>query len=257
MTTALLLLLLDTGRPGKGTGNTYVTDGYAGTVTAFDRRGSVVWTVKSLAHPLGVWPRRGGGCYVGIERAVLELGRDGRILRKIEFKINGLTYVTTVQPLPRDRFLIVDFNPGSVAIIDASGAVEWRPAEGQYYDARCSANGSVFGVGPRGTVDELNSAGKVVKSIPAGGKSTWLELLPQGRFLVVLDDLGEVVEIDSEGKRIRTIEGLREPYSAQRLRDGRTLIGERGSERILEVDEEGRSVREWRAGRLRGAVRDE
>jgi hypothetical protein len=252
----LLALTLDTGRPRTGSGDIYSTDPYAGVLTARDAAGKVRWTVGSLPHCMGLAARRGGGCFVGIDGGIVEIAADGTTVRRIKLGISDLKYVTGLQALDGDRFLVVDFNPGTIAIVDAEGRVLWRAAEGQFYDARRAPNGRVYAVGPRGRIDELDDAGKIVRSFDAGGTGVWIELLPKGGFLVVLSDQGEVAEFDSEGRKVKSATGLSTPYSAQRLRNGRTLVAERGNRRILELDLDGRTVREFpQVGALRAAMR--
>lgn len=256
MTTTILLLLLDASRAPRGTGLTYGAQSNRLSITAWDSSGKVRWEIASpVAYPLGLWPRRGGGCYVGCQEAIVEVGLDGRVVRTIPFRILDLKYATTVQPLSQDRFLIVDFNRGTMAIVDAKGAVEWRPKKGKYYDARRAPSGSVFAVGPGGTLDELDRAGDVVRSFEVGGEGISLDLLSNGGFLVVAG--GDVVELDSQGHKRKTFTGLAGAYSAQRLRNGRTLVLERGKERWVELDSEGRIVRETPCGYMRTAVRDD
>ncbi len=94
-----------------------------------------------------------------------------------------------------------------------------------------------------GLVIELDTAGKEVRSIPAGDTSNWgsVEILANGHFLVCRCGRHEVVEIDAEGKEIWRCQADWPTWAYQR-RNGRVMVACAHSGQVVEFDREGKEV---------------
>jgi hypothetical protein len=223
-----------------------------GSVLAIDRAGRILWQRNDLGEwPMGLWPLRGGGCFVGVRAGIVELDRHGKTLRVIP--VTAVNYVTSLQPLKDGGFLVVDYNPGQVAEIDAKGHVVWRPQEGTYYDARRLPNGETVAVGPSNEMVFLDGEGRVLRRARLEGQGVWVEPQRGGTFLVAFANRNCVARVDESGRVLWQFDRVQTAYSAHRLPGGDVLIGEFAARRIQIVSPEGR-VR-WSFEGIPGSVR--
>ena len=252
---SFLLLVLDVSPRPSGPGWTITTDSAAGRIFAHDRRGEVKWTVDfgRDSWPIGLAPGPRGGVFVGAHASVHEVDAKGTIKRTIRFTHAQLRYATSLQPLPKGRFLVTDFNRGVTAEIDSDGKILWEHSAGQLTDARRLTNGRTV-ILAGGGLTELNPDKSVERTIPLVGKPMGLSVTPAGNYLVAIEDEGRVVEIDRHGTELWRFD-VKKAYSATRLAGGNTLIAERGTGRIIEVTRSGRIAWETKAKSPRIAVR--
>jgi outer membrane protein assembly factor BamB len=258
MRLALLALLLDVSPRPSGPGWTVITEAAKGRIFAIDARGATAWTldVGADSWPIGLAPARDGGVFVGAHGCVYDVDGKGRIRRTIPFKHARLLYATSLQPLPKGRFLVTDFNRGVTAEIDADGKILWEYSADRLTDARRLSNGLTAVVTAGGSLSEITAGGAVERTIPLDGKPIGLSVTASGNYLVALEDKGRVVEIDRNGREVWSYD-VKFAYSATRLSSGHTLIAERGTGRILEVTRAGRIVWETKATSPRTAARCE
>jgi len=129
----------------------------------------------------------------------------------LAFAVISIASLIQAADPPRHRVLAAD--KGKVAIVDASGKVEWEFAnKAECHDLWLLPNGNVLlALGPA-TVGEVSPDHKIVWKYEAKPKAGY-----SGRV---------------------------EVHAFQRLRDGNTMVAESGNRRIVEVDPRGKIVKE-------------
>ena len=132
---------------------------------------------------------------------------------KIKLTILGLFASSFMAFAADPAYRVLAGDKGKVAIVDATGKVEWEFAnKAETHDIQLLPNGNVLLPLPKSTVGEVDKNGKIV----------WqFECKPK------------------EGSKDRV-----EIHAFQRLEDGLTMIAESGNRRIIEVDKDGKIVRE-------------
>ena len=199
---------------GVGNANKVVIVGEDGAVQwSFDMPASDGWVLPSGNVLLALYRTKGfpNGGVVEVDRKT----------KKIVFQYQGQQReISTVQPLPGERFLIAELGPEPRAIV-------------------------------------INRKGEILRSTPlqcqkknVHMQTRMLRLLPNGNYIAphLLDFA--VKEYDpATGKVVRTLatddrgRAKRDwPFTAIRLKDGNTLIACTNGNRIIEVDAEGKIV---------------
>jgi hypothetical protein len=122
-----------------------------------------------------------------------------------------------------------------------------NPGQGLFiFGAQRLPNGHVACIANPGILQEVNAAGKAVKTIRLGNNfGGWcgVEALPGGRFLVALLNNGKVIELDASGKVVWEC-AVAGATHATRLPNGHTLVASMMNRRVVEVDREGKTVKE-------------
>ncbi len=95
-----------------------------------------------------------------------------------------------------------------------------------------------------GTVVRLDSAGKELKSFNIGQAphTGGIDLLPNGRLLVPMQQFGKVAEFDREGKQVWEASTMPYPSSAVRLPNGHTLVSSQNQNKVQEINRSGKVV---------------
>ncbi len=142
--------------------------------------------------------------------------------------------------------------------LDPSGkVVRHRTTKSDCFGVDVLANGNLL-LGARSQVEEIDSGGKVVWSLPEGteiSRAMDVSRLENGNTLVADSEGGRVVEFSPDGEKVWIYE-CEQPYSAQRLKGGETLIGAGLNEgRVFEVSREGEVVWERKGRRCPNSVR--
>jgi hypothetical protein len=197
---------------GVGKANRAVIIGEDGSVEwKFDMPASDGWVLPGGNVLLALYPTEGfpGGGVVEVDRET----------RKIIFQYKGQQKeISTVEPLPRGRFLVAELGPEPRALV-------------------------------------IDRKGDILKSTPLQCQTSnfhmqtrMLRVLPNGNYIAphLLDfavkeydpDTGKVLQTfptDDRGREKRDW-----PFTAIRLKDGNTLIGCTNGNRIIEVDTKGK-----------------
>src|SRR5262249_52440446 len=159
-------------------------------------------------------------------------GRDG----KLRWEIKGLMGAMDGQVLPNGNVLVAENSAGRVSERDKKGTVIWQhnvpnpvavqrlpngntfiaaynqvlelsPTRNVVYahqrntyiifGAQKLRSGNILYITSNGTIVEMDTAGKELRTINLGANGNWcgVELLPNGRYLVALMTPGEVREI--------------------------------------------------------------
>jgi hypothetical protein len=194
------------------------------------------------------------------------------------------------QVLPGQRLLIANCNSNRVVEVDRRGKVLWsHPVNlpvscqrlpngntfiGTYssllevtregktvfsyskprsiFSAMKLRNGHLLYIHSRGSIVELDTAGKEVRRINVGGTGSWggVEPLANGNYLVAQCDRNKVVEVDKAGKVVWEY-SINTPSLATRLRNGHILVSSIQGNRCVEIDRGGKVLWERKVqGRL-------
>lgn len=149
---------------------------------------------------------------------VIEVGRDGKLLREVKLKIakpNPHTDTRLVRKLDNGNYLVAHESQGVAREYDPAGKVVWEHNVGsKLYSAARLANGNtLIGTGDGHRVVEVDPAGKEVWSLNErdvpGMRLAWVtmvERLPSGNTLVVNCHAGpenpQVIEVTPEKKLV-------------------------------------------------------
>jgi len=132
---------------------------------------------------------------------------------KIKLALFGFLASSFLALAAEPAYKVLAADRGKVAIVDASGKVEWEFAnKAETHDLQYLPNGNVLLPLPNSIVAEVDKQGKVVWQYQCKPKADY-----KGRI---------------------------EIHAFQRLEDGLTMIAESGNRRIIEVDIQGKIVRE-------------
>jgi outer membrane protein assembly factor BamB len=146
---------------------------------------------------------------------------------------NGNTFIATYTE-------VLEVTPGGKVLYSHAGKV------GSVFCAEKLRNGNILLARGDGSIVEMDTRGKEVKSVRVGGLSSWagVEVLPGGRYLVAQYQMNRVVEVDSRGTVLWQYK-IRTPAWATRLGNGHTLIASPDGRKVVEVDPKGKEV--WAA----------
>jgi hypothetical protein len=215
---------------------------------------------------------------------IVELGAD----LKERWKLTNLLNPQDVQPLPGDRFLVTEGNGNRITERNLKNEVLWsktvpnvpmqaqRLANGNTFivcrnqvlevrrdgsevytisrpnndvlTAQKMRNGEIVAISSLGTVERLDTAGKVLKSFRTQ-MNTWTvsnEVLPNGNVLVAFAaPLNKVVEYDPEGKSVWESSAVLNPMAASRAPNGNTwIVSQQFPNKMVEVDKNNKQLNE-------------
>jgi len=213
-------------------------------VWEFGLDGKARWALTNLQGPIDAHVLPNGRVLVAEHNAqlVTERGLDGKVFW--QFKAPGNP--VACQRLANGNTFIATYN--AVMEVSAKGDVVYQhnpnPAiGGVIYDASKLPNGNIVCIGGRGTVMELDSAGKKVLTLQVGANGGWggVTPLPGGRFLVAMMNPGQVIEIDRK-EQIHWKVQVRDACHAVRLPNGNTLVACMNVQKVVEVNRQGTTV---------------
>jgi len=150
------------------------------------------------------------------------------------------------------RLLVSDYGGDKVAIIKATGEIEWQVQATKPQDVWMLANGNILFSHLRGA-REVTVEKKVVWEYesPEGTEVHGCQPLPDGCVLVVECGTRRLVEVNREGRiwkeipvPLKTRNIHDQMRGSRRTRDGRYLVSAKGDRRILELDSKGTLLRE-------------
>jgi hypothetical protein len=212
-----------------------------GRVVAFGPDDKIRWEIHDVEGPIDVRLLPGSRVLTAEinSKKVVERDKEGKILW--EYKTaeapmscqrltNGNTFIATYHEL-----LEVSADSRKIWSIPRAGP--------NIYSGEKLPGGSLLTVDRTGTITELDTTGKVLRTVAAGDTSNWgsVERLRNGHFLVARCGRHQVVELDDEGKELWKVD-IQWPTWACRLPNGRTLVACANSGQVAEFDREGKKV---------------
>jgi hypothetical protein len=203
--------------------------------------GKALWEMPNLRAPSDARPLPGGRLLIAEFRGnqVTERDRTGKVL----WTHKVANYPTTCQRLPNGNTFIATY--GEIMEVTPGGEVvkNIKSPGGNIYRAQRLPNGHVLFLASGAHVFELDGEGKEVRRVPVPNEGTYggVELLPNGRYLVAMYQLGKVIEVDAAGK-IHWEVAVRTASSATRLPNGNTLVSSMDAKEVLEIDRAGKVV---------------
>jgi hypothetical protein len=211
-----------------------------GRILAFGPDNEIRWEIHDVAGPLDV-RLLPGGRVLSAEintKKVVERNLEGKVLW--EFDMDHMPM--SCQRLSNGNTFIATDNELMEVTPDKKKA--WSiPRPGGILSGEKLLTGHLLTVDRAGTITELDTDGKVLRTVAGGDTSNWgsVERLRDGHFLVARCGVHQVVEIDAEGKECWKV-GIDWPTWASRLSNGHTLVACANSGQVVEFDRAGNRV---------------
>ncbi len=230
-------------------GFTVICEANTGQVVEIGRDGKPRWSFGGVLFPVDAWVLPGNRVLVAECNGAKVTERDlkGKILWQraglngspvnVQRLANGHTFIATnVNLLEVDRngkdILMLPNIPGNVTAA---------------YKAK---NGHIIVLTQNGQCLRLDASGKQLKAFNsnrAGGWTSGLDLLPNGRILITQPNRNKVAEVDPDGKVIHEFDALN-VTTATALPNGNILAASSNTRQVLEIDRRGRTVWTYQAG---------
>jgi hypothetical protein len=210
-----------------------------GRVFECGRDGKPRWTIK-VSNPIDAQLLPGGRVLVADSNnnRVVEMNREGKVLWS-----HTIHSPLHCQRLPNGNTFIATYH--AVTEVTPDGKVVYSHTRTHGYHAQKLRNGHILCIDSAGVLTEMDSAGKQLHRVDAGGGrgQSWgsVEALPNGRFLLALGGSGKAVEIDWQGK-VYWERAVPNPNSAIRLPNGNTLVASHDDKCVYEFDRGGKEV---------------
>jgi HEAT repeat protein len=235
-------------QPNLGLTMTCEIDGlgqYKGRVSAFDRSGSLRWSIEGLESPSDFQPLPNGRVLVAEHWAkrITERDRKGTILW--ERKVDNMP--VSCERLRGGNTLIATYSEILEITPEGKTVFSYKHTNGMVYCACKLRTGNILFIDSAGRVGELDRTGKQVRTFTpqahASGAAYWasIEPLPGGHYLICLSGAGKLVETDAAGK-ILWEGSVPSCIWATRLPNGNTLVANADGRTIVEVDRQGKEV---------------
>ncbi len=217
------------------------------------RDGKPRWEIKNLLGAMDGQVLPNGNVLVAENSGSRVSERDKKGTVIWEYRVNN---PVAVQRLPNGNTFIAAYN--QVLELSPTRNVVYTHQRNGYiiFGAQKLRNGNILYITSNGTIVEMDTAGKEVRTINLGANGNWcsVELLPNGRYLVALMSQGEVREIDTTGKVFwkANMPGV---FRATRLPNGNTLVASMTTRQIAELDRNGNRIFERQCNGRPWAVR--
>jgi hypothetical protein len=202
------------------------------------------WELTNLQGPIDAHLLPGGRVLIAEHNAQLVTERDQKGDIKWQHRVQGNP--VACQRLPGGNTFIATYN--AVMEVTPAGQVLYQHNPnanigGVIYDACKLPGGNIVCIGGRGTVMELDTAGKKLHTINVGNNGGWggVSPLPGGRFLVAMMNPGRVIEID-RSEKIHWQCDVPNACHAVRLPGGNTLVACMNIQKVVEVNRAGSVV---------------
>jgi hypothetical protein len=215
------------------------TDSGGGKVALVSAEGKIEWE-HACEHPQDCWALANGNFLFCHKGGALEMNRDDKVIW--EYKAPAGAEVHACQPLPDGRVLVMECGTSRLVEVDRAGHVAKEiqlplpPASvslhDQYRGARKTPAGHYL-ICRKGEhrIDELDTDGKLLRSIAVPGDVHEAVLLPDGHLLVDCGDGHRIIELDGKEKVVWEIKEndlpgnpLRLVAGCQRLPNGNTIF---------------------------------
>ncbi|HZT83370.1 MAG TPA: HEAT repeat domain-containing protein, partial [Gemmataceae bacterium] len=204
------------------------------------RDGKPRWHIDGVQNPADVQILPGGRFLVAECQGhlITERDRAGKVLWSHRLE----NYPVACQRLPNGNTFMASYT--ELREVTRDGKVLWshkRP--GSIYCAQKLRNGNVLYAHSSGSLVEMQTDGREVRTVNVGGLGAWsgVEPLPGGRYLVAQYAMNRVVEVDDRGKVLWEC-SVGTPAWATRLRNGNTLVTSTNAHAVIEVDRGGKEV---------------
>jgi HEAT repeat protein len=206
--------------------------------------GKNAWELTNLQGPIDAHMLPGGRVLIAEHNGQAVSERDLKGNVKWQFKLNGNP--VACQRLPNGNTFIASYNAVMEVTPRGETVYSHNPNPGiggVLYDACKLPNGNIVCIGGRGTVIEMDTAGKKINTIQVGANGGWggVAPLPNGRLLVAMMNPGKVVEVDRTGK-IHWEAAVSNACHAVRLPTGNTLVACMNTQKVVEVNRAGKIV---------------
>ena len=228
----------------RNLGYTLVPEMHANKVWEIGAGGKVLWEAAVAGCPIDAQVLPGGRFLVAELNAnqVTERDLTGKVLW--EHKIN--TPIACLR-LPNGHTFIGTNHSLHVVTPDHKEVMTYKAEEGFFiHSVQRLRNGHMVCVSMEGAIRELDTAGKVLRTVPLPTRGSWsgVEGAPGGHYLVANNSEGKVLEVDPAGKIVWEYQTAGACY-ASRLPSGNTLVvsNNRG---IMEVTRDKKVVWEYK-----------
>ncbi|HWG41671.1 MAG TPA: HEAT repeat domain-containing protein [Gemmataceae bacterium] len=160
---------------------------------------------KQVANPIGVQRLRNGNTFIATRSAVMEVDRSGK-------EVYTITNLSTISAAYRSRRgpIVCLTQPNQCIQVDTAGK--------QLKNFTCTHGNNAYG---------------------------GLDVLPNGRILATLQDIGKVVEYDTDGKVVLELQ-VPGAMTATGLPNGHILVASQNTQRAFELDRTGKTVWEYK-----------
>ena len=185
-------------------GHRLISDYSNDVIIELDANGEVVWQLKGVSKPFACAASPDGFRYVALYRTgdVVQIDQNGK--EKQRFK--GIAKSISGMCLMENGNLLLASGQGN------------------------------------GAITEINSDGKVIRTIKVDGTPTSVEVFSNGNLVCALWGKNEIAVLDSEGKVLRVIEVSDKPYHVAELENGNMLVAFASKGKIAELDSDGKEV---------------
>ncbi|HZT82898.1 MAG TPA: HEAT repeat domain-containing protein [Gemmataceae bacterium] len=210
-------------------------------ICEIDKDGKERWAMNGVAYPWDARMLPGDRILVAefSGQRVTERNLKGEVLWQ-----HAAQNPIAAQRLPNGHTFIVQRN--RIFEVDRAGKEVFSMNRNQYdlVAAMKGRDGQIVYCTNNGTVVRLDSAGKELKSFNIGQAphTGGIDLLPNGRLLVPMQQFGKVAEFDREGKQVWEASTMPYPSSAVRLPNGHTLVSSQNQNKVQEINRSGKVV---------------
>ncbi|MBL8799221.1 MAG: HEAT repeat domain-containing protein [Planctomycetia bacterium] len=222
-------------------------NGTGNRIWEFGRDGKSRWEMPNLQGPIDAQVLPGGRVLVAEHNSQMVTERDMKGQTVWKYKVTGNP--VACQRLPNGNTFIATYNAVMEVTPQGQQVYQHNPnagVGGVIYDASKLPNGNIVCISGRGTVLELDAAGKKVTTIQLNNNGGWggVSPLPNGRFLVAIMNPGKVLEVDRTGK-VHWEVPVRDACHAVRLPNGNTVVACMNIQKVMEVNRAGQTVHEF------------
>jgi outer membrane protein assembly factor BamB len=222
-------------------------NGTGNRIWEFGRDGKSRWEMPNLQGPIDAQVLPGGRVLVAEHNSQMVTERDMKGQTVWKYKVAGNP--VACQRLANGNTFIATYNAVMEVTPQGQQVYQHNPnagVGGVIYDASKLANGNIVCISGRGTVIELDAAGKKVATIQLNNNGGWggVSALPNGRFLVAIMNPGKLLEVDRAGK-VHWEVPVRDACHAVRLPNGNNLVACMNIQKVMEVNRAGQTVHEY------------
>jgi hypothetical protein len=215
--------------------------GGQGRVWACGNDGKERWQITDAQGPVDARLLRGGRVLIAEHHGQRITERDpkGKVIWETKTNSNPVS----CQRLNNGNTLIATYN--EICEVNRDGKkVYSHNLPNMIFWAEKVRNGNILYVSSNNQIVEITTAGKEVRTVPAGNTGGWagVDVLANGHFIVALYGSQKVVEIDAAGKVVWEKGNIGYPTFATRLRNGNVLVANTNDQSLVEFDRAGKEV---------------
>lgn len=176
-----------------------------------------------------------------------------KLKRILDWRAVAIFGVTALAAQAAHPFLCTDAAGGKVAMVSASGEVEWEFDCEHPQDCWITPDGNYFFCFRGGVVEKLSNGRTLWDyNAPEGSEVHSCQPLPNGHYLLVENGPCRIIEVDTMGQVKKEIWLTPPPSSVKvhdqfrgvrRTKDGHYLVCRKGEHEVEELDADGKSLR--------------